>query len=87
MDEKALDSLLATQAAEAAAAAAGGGVGKKGKNKTGQEKDYSPLPQPSGTAKTDGVAAKDTKEAYGKCRFVYYGKQSEGNRFISNDTL
>ena len=86
MDEKALDSLLESQAAEAAAAA-GGGVGKKGKTKTGQEKDYSPLPQPSGNAKMEGATAKDTKEAYGKCRFVYYGKQSEGNRFISNDTL
>jgi len=27
------------------------------------------------------------KSSYGKCRYVYYGKHSEGNRFIGNGSL
>ena len=90
VDEKAVDSLLASNAAGAAAEAA---ALRKGKKKLADEphKEYSPLPSVGRTDKMDsagrggGTAA--TKEAYGKCRYVYYGKQSEGNRFIANDTL
>ncbi|KAM9365600.1 leucine-rich melanocyte differentiation-associated protein [Pholidichthys leucotaenia] len=41
---------------------------------------YTPLPRGSRDAKNPvGV--------FTKCRYVYYGKQSEGNRFIQNDQL
>lgn len=30
---------------------------------------------------------KDAKGSFGYCRYIYYGKQSEGNRFIRNDDL
>lgn len=41
---------------------------------------YNPLPQGS----------KDTRNhrgVFAKCRYIYYGKHSEGNRFIRNDQL
>ncbi|XP_054267551.1 leucine-rich melanocyte differentiation-associated protein-like [Macrosteles quadrilineatus] len=42
--------------------------------------DYSPLPP----ASRDG---KDHQGMYGRCRFRYIGKHSEGNRFIQNNDL
>ncbi|XP_057308704.1 leucine-rich melanocyte differentiation-associated protein-like isoform X2 [Hydractinia symbiolongicarpus] len=41
---------------------------------------YSPLPS---TDSREG----DHKSSFGKCRYVYYGKHSEGNRFIVNNDL
>ncbi|KAI1894368.1 hypothetical protein AGOR_G00115100, partial [Albula goreensis] len=41
---------------------------------------YTPLPRGS----RDG---KNHKGVFAKCRYVYYGKHSEGNRFIRNDQL
>ncbi|XP_028324951.1 leucine-rich melanocyte differentiation-associated protein isoform X2 [Gouania willdenowi] len=41
---------------------------------------YTPLPQGS-------QDAKNHKGFFAKCRYVYYGKHSEGNRFIRNDQL
>ncbi|XP_036429920.1 leucine-rich melanocyte differentiation-associated protein [Colossoma macropomum] len=41
---------------------------------------YTPLPKGS----RDG---KNHKGVFAKCRYVYYGKHSEGNRFIRNDQL
>lgn len=93
VDEKAVDSLLASNAADAAAAAEAASL-RKGKKKLSDEpnKEYSPLPSVGRTDKLEsgggvGGTAAATKEAYGKCRYVYYGKQSEGNRFIADDTL
>ncbi|XP_016368163.1 leucine-rich melanocyte differentiation-associated protein [Sinocyclocheilus rhinocerous] len=41
---------------------------------------YTPLPQGS-------KDARNHKGVFTKCRYVYYGKHSEGNRFIRNDQL
>ncbi|XP_043112148.1 leucine-rich melanocyte differentiation-associated protein isoform X1 [Puntigrus tetrazona] len=41
---------------------------------------YTPLPRGS-------KDAKNHKGVFTKCRYVYYGKHSEGNRFIRNDQL
>lgn len=41
---------------------------------------YTPLPNNS-------ISAGDHKGTFGRCRYVYYGKQSEGNRFIRNNEL
>ncbi|XP_055026557.2 leucine-rich melanocyte differentiation-associated protein isoform X2 [Misgurnus anguillicaudatus] len=41
---------------------------------------YNPLPRGS-------KDAKNHKGVFTKCRYVYYGKHSEGNRFIRNDQL
>ncbi|XP_054654035.1 leucine-rich melanocyte differentiation-associated protein isoform X2 [Dunckerocampus dactyliophorus] len=41
---------------------------------------YTPLPRGSRDAKNH-------KGVFAKCRYVYYGKHSEGNRFIQNDQL
>nr|XP_023658602.1 leucine-rich melanocyte differentiation-associated protein isoform X2 [Paramormyrops kingsleyae] len=41
---------------------------------------YTPLP-------TGSQDNKGHKGVFAKCRYAYYGKQSEGNRFISNDQL
>ncbi|XP_077470295.1 leucine-rich melanocyte differentiation-associated protein [Stigmatopora argus] len=41
---------------------------------------YTPLPRGSRDARTH-------KGVFAKCRYVYYGKHSEGNRFIQNDHL
>ncbi|KAF3708172.1 Leucine-rich melanocyte differentiation-associated protein [Channa argus] len=41
---------------------------------------YTPLPRGSSEAKNH-------KGVFTKCRYVYYGKHSEGNRFIRNDQL
>ncbi|XP_053088407.1 leucine-rich melanocyte differentiation-associated protein isoform X2 [Pangasianodon hypophthalmus] len=40
---------------------------------------YTPLPR--------SKDAKNPKGVFAKCRYVYYGKHSEGNRFIRNDQL
>lgn len=93
VDEKALETLLASQSLAGTSDSA---ASKKkrigGKLSEEPPKEYSPLPQGTrtgggagGGGGCDGVAS--TKEAYGKCRYVYYGKQSEGNRFIANETL
>uniref|UniRef100_A0A3B4FYB0 Leucine rich melanocyte differentiation associated n=1 Tax=Pundamilia nyererei TaxID=303518 RepID=A0A3B4FYB0_9CICH len=41
---------------------------------------YSPLPRGSRDPMTH-------KGVFAKCRYIYYGKHSEGNRFIRNDQL
>ncbi|XP_068183542.1 leucine-rich melanocyte differentiation-associated protein [Antennarius striatus] len=41
---------------------------------------YTPLPQGSRDARNH-------KGVFTKCRYIYYGKHSEGNRFIRNDQL
>uniref|UniRef100_A0A665X2Y4 Leucine rich melanocyte differentiation associated n=1 Tax=Echeneis naucrates TaxID=173247 RepID=A0A665X2Y4_ECHNA len=41
---------------------------------------YTPLPQGSRNARNN-------KAVFAKCRYVYHGKHSEGNRFIRNDQL
>jgi hypothetical protein len=50
---------------------------KQGDN---EESEYSPLP--SRLAQTG-----NHKGTYGVCRYVYYGRHSEGNRFIRNNDL
>lgn len=45
-----------------------------------RRENYTPLPLP-------GRAAEDHKGAYGKCKYRYSGKHSEGNRFIRNNDL
>lgn len=45
---------------------------------------YTPLP-PSRTFDDD--VEQQAKSTFGKCRYVYYGKHSEGNRFIVNNDL
>ncbi|XP_060728340.1 leucine-rich melanocyte differentiation-associated protein isoform X2 [Tachysurus vachellii] len=40
---------------------------------------YTPLPR--------SKDAKNPKGVFAKCRYIYYGKHSEGNRFIRNDQL
>uniref|UniRef100_A0AAQ5YDE0 Leucine rich melanocyte differentiation associated n=1 Tax=Amphiprion ocellaris TaxID=80972 RepID=A0AAQ5YDE0_AMPOC len=55
----------------------------KPKSEAGSESHplpYTPLPRGSRDAKTH-------KGVFAKCRYVYYGKHSEGNRFIRNDQL
>lgn len=57
----------------------------KGKFESGtesdsQEENYTPLP----TEVAEGGGHRGT---FGKCRYVYYGKHSEGNRFIVNSDL
>ncbi|XP_066549343.1 leucine-rich melanocyte differentiation-associated protein [Amia ocellicauda] len=53
---------------------------------SGDHKSASPVtpytPLPSGSRD-----AKNHKGVFAKCRYVYYGKHSEGNRFIRNDQL
>ena len=44
---------------------------------------YTPLPSGSGGSR-EGPGQKAT---FGKCKYVYYGKHSEGNRFIRNNDL
>ncbi|XP_034538426.1 leucine-rich melanocyte differentiation-associated protein isoform X1 [Notolabrus celidotus] len=46
----------------------------------GQQLPYTPLPRGSRDARNH-------KGVFSKCRYVYYGKHSEGNRFIRNDQL
>ena len=86
-----MDSLLASAAADAVSAAEAAAKRKGKKLSDEPPKDYAPLPSASRTMdRTETVAGQRTvatKEAYGKCKYVYYGKQSEGNRFIANDTL
>uniref|UniRef100_A0A0F8ANN2 Leucine-rich repeat-containing protein n=1 Tax=Larimichthys crocea TaxID=215358 RepID=A0A0F8ANN2_LARCR len=45
-----------------------------------QPLSYTPLPRGSRDARNH-------KGVFAKCRYVYYGKHSEGNRFIRNDQL
>lgn len=42
--------------------------------------NYTPLP-------SNSIPPGDHKGTFGRCRYVYYGKQSEGNRFIRNNEL
>ncbi|XP_070398663.1 leucine-rich melanocyte differentiation-associated protein isoform X1 [Nothobranchius furzeri] len=52
-------------------------------NESGSENrqlPYTPLPRGSRDAKNH-------KGVFAKCRYIYYGKHSEGNRFIRNDQL
>lgn len=42
-------------------------------------KSYTPLPEPENNDAPQG--------SFGYSRYIYYGKQSEGNRFIRNDDL
>jgi hypothetical protein len=42
--------------------------------------EYRPLPQTAG----DQL---EPKAKFGKCRYIYYGRHSEGNRFIRNNDL
>jgi len=58
---------------------------EKGKFESGtesdsQEENYTPLP-------TEVAQGGEHKGTFGKCRYVYYGKHSEGNRFILNSDL
>ncbi|PAA86001.1 hypothetical protein BOX15_Mlig023296g1, partial [Macrostomum lignano] len=48
----------------------------------GARQPYSPLPSLA-AAQPDSV----DKAAFGKSRYIYYGKHSEGNRFIRNNDL
>lgn len=41
---------------------------------------YSPLP-------SNSITPGDHKGTFGRSRYIYFGKQSEGNRFIRNDQL
>lgn len=41
---------------------------------------YTPLP-------SDTTAPGNHRGTFGECRYVYYGKHSEGNRFIRNNQL
>ncbi|XP_056251946.1 leucine-rich melanocyte differentiation-associated protein isoform X1 [Seriola aureovittata] len=53
------------------------------RNEAGSESHplpYTPLPRGSRDARNH-------KGVFAKCRYVYYGKHSEGNRFIRNDQL
>ncbi|KAM9477252.1 leucine-rich melanocyte differentiation-associated protein [Clarias gariepinus] len=45
----------------------------------GNSLPYTPLPR--------SKEVKNPKGVFAKCRYIYYGKQSEGNRFIRNDQL
>ena len=47
---------------------------------TEEKSPYSPLPN-------DTIAPGDHKGTFGRCRYIYFGKHSEGNRFIQNDQL
>lgn len=47
---------------------------------TEEKSPYSPLP-------TDTIPPGDHKGTFGRCRYIYFGKHSEGNRFIRNDEL
>jgi hypothetical protein len=49
-------------------------------NKLSPSDDYQPLPQKL----RDSM---DTRATFGKCKYVYYGRHSEGNRFIKNSDL
>ncbi|KAI5606773.1 leucine-rich repeat-containing protein C10orf11-like [Silurus asotus] len=46
--------------------------------------DTSPLPY---TPLPRSKDSKNPKGVFAKCRYIYYGKHSEGNRFIRNDQL
>ncbi|KAL9962548.1 hypothetical protein ACROYT_G031656, partial [Oculina patagonica] len=41
---------------------------------------YTPLP-------SNSISPGDHKGTFGRCRYVYHGKHSEGNRFIRNNEL
>ena len=53
---------------------------ESGTDSDSQDEKYTPLP-------TDVAEGGDHKGTFGKCRYVYYGKHSEGNRFIVNNDL
>uniref|UniRef100_A0A8C6Q153 Leucine rich melanocyte differentiation associated n=1 Tax=Nothobranchius furzeri TaxID=105023 RepID=A0A8C6Q153_NOTFU len=52
----------------------------KPKSEAVSQLPYTPLPRGSRDAKNH-------KGVFAKCRYIYYGKHSEGNRFIRNDQL
>merc|ERR1711990_148415 len=83
VDENALDVLLASQAATETESTLS--KRRKSKNDDTRQQEYSPLPHGTRDRKAEPMGAASSKEAYGKCRYVYYGKQSEGNRFIANE--
>lgn len=41
---------------------------------------YTPLP-------SDSISPGNHKGTFGRCKYIYFGKHSEGNRFIKNDQL
>lgn len=47
---------------------------------TEEKSPYGPLPN-------DTIPPGDHKGTFGRCRYIYFGKHSEGNRFIRNDEL
>ncbi|XP_066930961.1 leucine-rich melanocyte differentiation-associated protein-like [Clytia hemisphaerica] len=51
-------------------------------NSSSANEGYTPLPSSSTMNGED-----DHKSTFGKCRYIYYGKHSEGNRFIANNDL
>lgn len=51
-------------------------------NEEKANKLYTPLANSNELGTSD-----DPKASFGFCKYVYYGKQSEGNRFIKNDDL
>ena len=53
---------------------------ESGSEEDSQDESYTPLPR-------DVAAEGDHKGTFGKCRYIYYGKHSEGNRFIVNNDL
>lgn len=58
-------------------------VEESNKEETTNKEGYTPLPS-SNTIDGD---ENEHKSTFGKCRYVYYGKHSEGNRFIDNNDL
>ncbi|XP_064390531.1 leucine-rich melanocyte differentiation-associated protein-like [Halichondria panicea] len=50
------------------------------KRRRAEESQYTPLPQ-------SADMAGQHKGVFGQCKYVYYGKHSEGNRFIRNNQL
>ena len=71
--------------ADTAADVVGSGERRKGekreiKRQDGGDSKYNPLPD---------VSSKEGehKSSFGKCRYVYHGRQSEGNRFIKDNDL
>ena len=51
------------------------------KSSKNDDVNYTPLPTPNDNGE------KTIKGSFGYTKYVYHGKQSEGNRFIKNDDL
>ncbi len=58
---------------------------KQPNNKAAKKDPWTPLPTAKKEENTSGDAP--VKGTFGYCKYVYHGKQSEGNRFIRNDDL